>query len=83
MTIARAAADQAESASLPALRERVPDMRRIYSAGGLLRCFKERVGRILSASELPVKSGTCRHLIELPVFVGSLNVLIGFCAELF
>ena len=63
-------------------RERVPDMRRIYSAGGLLRCFKERVGRILSASELPVKSGTCRQLIEIPVFVRSLNVLIGFCAEL-
>jgi hypothetical protein len=39
-------------------RERGPDMRRIYSASGLLRHFKERVGRILSASELPVKSGT-------------------------
>ena len=49
--MARAAADQAERVPTCAVaRERVPDMRRTYSAGGLLRCFKERVGEY---SQLP------------------------------
>ena len=64
-----------------ALRHAFRRVRRSTSTDGSTRATPDAPSTV-SASELPVKSGTCWQLIEIPVFVRSLNVLIGFCAEL-